>query len=84
MSKTIYIYFFFFSKIKMFGAFFSAFLFLRPETENYVLGHFRPNIFGGRIFGAFLITHGPTLMRLSSDRINKSRWGGSSSGGRVG
>ena len=25
------------------------------ETENYVLGHFRPNIFGGRIFGASLV-----------------------------
>jgi hypothetical protein len=25
------------------------------EPEHYVLGHFRPNIFGGRIFGASLI-----------------------------
>ena len=24
------------------------------ETGNYVLGHFRPNILGGRIFGASL------------------------------
>ena len=25
------------------------------ETEHYVLGHFRPNMFGGRIFGASLL-----------------------------
>ena len=25
------------------------------ETKLYVLGYFRPNMFGGRIFGAFLV-----------------------------
>ena len=25
------------------------------ETEHYVLGNFRPNMFGGRVFGASLL-----------------------------
>ena len=51
----VYFLFYFFIKNKndrciIFGLFTPS-----AETEHYVLGHFRPNIFGGRIFGASLV-----------------------------
>jgi hypothetical protein len=39
----------------MFSLFFFGVFTPLAETENYVLGHFRPNIFGGQIFGASLV-----------------------------
>ena len=40
----------------MFRGFFFGLFTPSAETENYVLGHFRPNIFGGRIFSASLVS----------------------------
>ena len=38
-----------------FGRVVSVIKVIRPKTENALLGHFRPKIFGGRKFGASLI-----------------------------
>ncbi|GAA6097171.1 uncharacterized, partial [Tachysurus ichikawai] len=44
-----------------FGRVVSVIKVFRPKTENALLGHFRPNIFGGRIFGASLMKMMPML-----------------------
>ena len=40
------------------------------EPEHYVLGHFRPNIFGGRIFGASLVFGSPIFLQATSKSIH--------------
>ena len=70
MSKTfdysIFYYYSFLLEITMFGVFFFDLFTPSAETENYVLGHFRPNIFGDRIFGASLVA---PLLQLSLGRV---------------